>query len=77
MKQATLHAQLESESRRRQSRPDTPSPQHSPVPKLRKKQRRHKRKGIVTALRKPLEHSAEEKMEINAALDKEKYVSYT
>lgn len=76
MRQATLHAQTEGGSKRKHTRPDTPSPHHSPkaihIPSQRKKQRRQKRKVIDAAIRKPNEFTVEERTEITTALEKQK-----
>lgn len=79
MKPATLHRQPEqTEEKRRHQRPDTPSPVHSAsLGKARQRRKRRtklaKAKDIIAAnSRRPGELSPEDKLEINAAIEKQK-----
>ena len=81
MKPATLHRQPENtEEKRRHKRPDTPSPVHSAsLGKARQRRKRRtklaKAKDITAATnsRRPVgEFSPEEKLEISAAIEKQK-----
>ena len=79
MKPATLHRQPEhTEEKRRHKRPDTPSPVHSAsLGKARQRRKRRtklaKAKEIIAANnRKSGELSPEEKLEISAAIEKQK-----
>lgn len=79
MKQATLHKQpQQTDEKRKYKRPDTPSPVHSAsMGKARQRRKRRskvaKAKEILAAANKRAEElSAEEKLEISAAIDKQK-----
>ena len=81
MKQATLHRlpQQQTEEKRKHRRPDSPSPVHSAsLGKARQRRKRRskvaKAKEILSATNKrgAEELSAEDKLEINSALDKQK-----
>ena len=81
MKQATLHRQPQhTEEKRKNKRPDTPSPVHSAsLGKVRQRRKRRskvaKAKEILAAASKRAEElSAEEKLEISITIDKQKYV---
>ena len=80
MQQATLHRQSQhTEEKRKHKRPDTPSPVHSAS--LGKARQRRKRRSkvakakelLATASRRADGLSAEDKLEISAIIDKQKY----